>query len=282
MSKEYFSIAFAQLTLNLDYNQNSEYLIADDTYFKQMEKVLEIIKNKPLDILIFPEMSFHEKYENFFLNYSQNKLIVFGSVYKDNSNFTVVFHNKNKYLIKKIFNSAVEPAIRYDYNISTKDFIKNHLKEHTFTLHNKKFIVLNCAEYYKTAYLIAREEKLNKNLFAFLVPCANNNNDVFLTESMALHNHNENIYSFIVNSSSRYKNIPYSTGGSYVFGKLSTFEKELSSINRLNHPSSICMLDNDPCLVEGMYLLKTCSTYYRSDNFRHTPINIKIHKLGEI
>ena len=66
MNKEYFSIAFAQLTLNLDYNQNSEYLIADDTYFNQMEKVLEIIKNKPLDILIFPEMSFHEKYENFF------------------------------------------------------------------------------------------------------------------------------------------------------------------------------------------------------------------------
>lgn len=281
MKKEYFNIVFGQLKLNLDYTPTHEYLIADKMYIKQMEKIIEYLTDKDIDVLILPEMSYHKNYDEFFIKYSFDKIIVFGSVYCDSANFTVVFNNGEKHLIKKMFNSALEPSIKYGENITIKNFIKNHLSEHTFVLHNKKFIVLNCAEYYKVAYYIARDCKLSKNLFGFLVPCANNNNDVFVAESIAIHNHNDNIYSFVVNCSSLYKGKKYSYGGSYVFGRISAYEKENSNISQLNHPSNICSLSDDSYLVDGMYLFADSSRYYRSDNFKHTPLNIKINKIAD-
>ena len=278
MNKEYFKILFAQMKLTLDYNSSKEYLIADDSYFKQMEQIIKKVKDN--DVVVFPELAYHSKYDDYFVNNSKNKIIVFGSEYIGNENYSVVYHNEKRYNIKKMFNSGVEPSIRYTKNIGVKEFIKNHLKEHIFKLKGKKFIVLNCAEYYKVAYFIARDEIKSRNLFGFLVPCANNNNEVFLTESKAMHNHNENIYSFVVNSIPTYKNQKYSLGGSYVFGKLSSFEKECIDVFRIKHSANICCLDDQSYFVEGMYLYKDASIYYRSDNYRHTPKNIKIERIG--
>ena len=281
MNKDYFKILFAQIKLSLDYDSEKEFLVETDNYFDQMEEIINIISNNSYDVIIFPELSYHDKYNTFFLNNSINKIIVFGSVYMGNENFTVVYNNQKKYLVKKVFNSGVEPSIRFQENISIKDFFKHHLKDHTFKIRGKKFIVLNCAEYYKVAYFIARDEIKSKNLFGFLVPCANNNNQVFLNESMAIHNHNEDIYSFVVNSVATYKGEKYSEGGSYIFGILSNFERKNINHPRLNQANNICYLDNNSYIVEGMFYYGNLSKYFRSDNFRHTPKNFKIIKVGE-
>ena len=283
MKKEYFKIMFAQLKLALDYDGQKEYLIENDEYFKQMEEILKLINENSYDIILFPELAYHKKYDNYFKEISNNKIIVFGSCYINNCNYTIVYNNKEKYLIKKMFSSPIEPCIRYQENISVKKFLKDFLNNHTFKLKNKKFIVLNCAEYYKVAYYIARNESLNKNLFGFLVPCANNKVDVFFSESMALHNHNEFIYSFICNSVATYKQEKYSVGESYVFGRVSSFEREcLKEKYRINKVNNICYLDDKSYVVEGMYLYKNYVSYCRSDNYRHTPKNLKIRKIGEI
>ena len=279
MDKEYFRIGFAQMKLNLGCDNEKEFLIADDLYFKQMDEVVEKIDD--CDVVIFPELSYHKHYEDYFLTNSNNKIFVFGSCYVGNENFTVVYHNMKKYVIKKMFNSPVEPSIRYQQSVSVKEFLRNNLKERTLVLNGKKFIVLNCAEYYKVAYFIARDEAKSKNLFGFLVPCANNNNEVFLTESKAISNHNDRVYSFIVNSNSLYNNAKYSLGGSYVFGKVSPFERECVKDFRLKEANNICCLDDGSYFVSGMYLYKESSNYYRSDSFRHTPKNIRIERIGK-
>ncbi len=278
MDKEYFKIGFAQMKLNLGCDNEKEFLIGDDLYFNQMDEVVKKIGD--CDVLIFPELSYHKNYESYFLSNSNNKIIVFGSCYVGNENFTIVYYNMKKYMIKKMFNSPVEPSIRYQENIGVKEFLKNNLKERTFVLNGKKFIVLNCAEYYKVAYFIARDEYKSKNLFGFLVPCANNNNEVFLTETKAISNHNDNVYSFIVNSNSLYNGQKYSLGGSYVFGRVSPFERDSFKDFRLKESSNICCLDSGSYFVRGMYLYKESSKYYRSDSFRHTPKNIKIERIG--
>lgn len=280
--KEYFNIGFAQIKLNLDYDSQKEYLIADKMYFSQMKKIINYIDKNYFDIFIFPEMSYHPQFDDYFVKNSHQKIIVFGSVYIGNENFTVVYHNEHKFLIKKMFHSGVEPSIRFHQNITAKEFIKKYLKQHTFKLYGKKIVVLNCAEYYKVAYFVARDNLLNKNLFGFLVPCANNNSQVFFDESIAIHNHNENIYSFVVNSNSSYKNQPYSFGKSYIFGQITKYEKQNLANFQHNHASNICCLDDDSYLVEGMFLFNNNNKYLRSDGFCHTPKNFKIKKLGDI
>lgn len=283
MDKEYFKVLFAQLKLKLDYDGEKEFLIGEDEYFKQMDEVIKIIDNDCYDVILFPELAYHENYDGYFRKISKDKIIVFGSVYIDNFNYTIVYNNNEKFYVKKMFSSPVEPAIRYLENIDVKSFLKDCLKEHTFKLKNKKFVVLNCAEYYKVAYFIARDRVMSKDLFGFLVPCANNKVNVFLDESVAIHNHNEGIYSFIVNSVATYKNEKYSLGQSYVFGKISPFER--SCLNKeylLDRANNICYLNDSSYVVVGSYLCKGGDKYCRSDNFKHTPKNMKIIKIGEI
>lgn len=281
MKKEYFKIMFAQMHMDLICDNEKEYVVADDKYFIQMDEIIKVFGEGDYDILILPELAYHEKYDEYFLSASVGKLIVFGSVYLSGENRTVVYQDGVKHLVRKMFNSGVEPAIRFQNRITVKEFLKNELKSHTFTLHGRKFIVLNCSEYYKTAYFIARDERLCKNLFGFLVPCANNNSDVFLSESIALHNHNDMIYSFVVNSISEYNGEGYAHGSSFVFGRISKFERSHSSLNRItNKTNNICLLDDKPCIVTGEYLFEKASSYYRSDNFRYTPKNIQIRKMG--
>lgn len=282
MNKEYFRILFAQMKLTLDYDENKEFLIEDSFYFEQMNRVLEYLNNIDYDVVVFPELSYHERYEEYFLKASKNRIIVFGSLYVGNENYTVVYQNEKKIIVKKVFSCCVEPSIRHQENMNIRDFFKEELKKHVFKLKGKKFIVLNCAEYYKVAYLIARDEHINKNLFGFLVPCANNKNEVFFSESVALHNHNDSVYSFVVNSISTYKEEPYSVGGSYIFGRLSSFERMCGSKNNSVCSTNICLLDDDCYIVDGLYLYGASSNFYRSDDYKHTPKNLIIKKIGEI
>lgn len=281
MGKEYFNVCFAQMRLTLENNEKSEFLIENDDYFSQMDKIVNYLEQNEFDIMVFPEISFCERYAQKLKDLSVGRLIVFGSKYIDGENITIVYYDGKEQLIKKRFLCAVEPAIRKCERISVNKFLATYLKEHTFILHNKKVIVLNCAEYYNTAYMIARSERYSKNVFGFIVPCANNNTKVFLDESKAIHNHNSEIYSFVVNAVGTYSGKNYAKGESYVFGKISPFEKECATYPRIEHASNICHLDDGAYLVSGSYLIQNYSPFYRSDNFYFTPKNFSVQNLGE-
>ena len=87
------------------------------------------------------------------------------------------------------------------------------------------------------------------------------------------------MYSFVVNSSAYYNEEKYSSGGSYVFGKMSVYERDCGCENRIKHPSNICYLDEGSYLIDGEFLFKDSSLFYRSDDFRHTPKNLKIERI---
>lgn len=281
MEKEYLNVCFAQMELTLENSAESEFLVENDSYFSQMEKIIAHLENNEFDVMVFPEISFCEKYSEKLKSLSQNRLIVFGSKYIDGDNITIIYYDEKEYLIKKRFLCAVEPAIRQCERISVSKFLSTYLKEHTFLLHGKKIIVLNCAEYYNVAYMIARSEKHSKNLFGFIVPCANNNTKVFLDESKAIHNHNSEIYSFVVNAVGTYSGKNYAKGESYIFGKISPFEKECATYPRIEHAGNICYLDEGAYLVSGQFLIQNYSSFYRSDNFYFTPKNFTVKNLGE-
>ena len=281
MEKEYLNVCFAQLSLTLENNEHSEFLVENNSYYSQMESILTYLENNEFDVMVFPEISFCEKYASRLLALSKGRLIVFGSRYIEGENITVVYYDGKEHLIKKRFLCAVEPAVRTCERISVSKFLTTYLKEHTFVLNGKKLIVLNCAEYYNAAYMIARSNKYSKNLFGFVVPCANNNTKVFLEESRAIHNHNSEIYSFVVNAVGTYSGKNYAKGESYVFGKVSPFEKECATYSRLDHPGNICYLDDGAYLVSGSYLMQNYSPFYRSDNFFFTPKNFNVVSLGE-
>lgn len=266
------------LAFQLIYNESSddkkEYLIIDDKVLEQMDKTTQLIDKYNPDLIIYPEMSYIEKYNEYFLEISKEKLIIFGSFYdEDLINKTVVYSKGKKYLLPKIYPSPVEPMIRRMEWVEPSTFINKYLKEHTFTLKKQQIYVLNCMEYYHAAYYIARNNKLNKN--AMLVsPCSNSKVDLFLDETKAINNHNEKIYSFVINCVSKYNDREYACGNSYIYGPIQKTEKnwlKQEGIIADNHNCSIIRADDTARYIYGEFALEQLSTFGRSDLYRNTP-----------
>lgn len=283
LKNNYLSVAQFQLKLKILCNSNQDVLVADEEYFKQMENSIQIIKELTPDISIFPEMAYHEKYDLLFRDLSkEGKMIVFGSTYVDHMNKTKVYINGTLQEVVKRYPCGSEPMIRFMDKISTEEFITRYLKEHEFFIKNKKIYVLNCLEYYQAAYTIARNTKLSKNLFGFIVPCSNSNPIVFMEESKAIHNHNENIYSFVCNRVKEDGKKGY--GKSYIFGPIQYHEKDWlkeEGIIAEAHNSSILTLDSSSSSYTfGYYAFSDCiSRFGRSDNYLNTPINVTLKNL---
>ncbi len=274
----YLKVLGFQLKQQLESNNLNEYLIEDKLFDQQIKKSFELIKNLNPDLVIYPELSYKDENEKVFKELSNNRLIIAGSIYKDRINKTIIFQNKEKFEIPKKYASGREPMTRIIENKTIEDFIKNNLKEHTFIIKNKKIIVLNCMEYYHTAYYIARNIK---DVFAIISPCVNNNINVFLEETKAIHNHNENIYSFIVNCVSTLDKEIYSTGNSYVFGPIQHHEKDwlkLENINSEKHNASILTLPKTNSYFYGEFR-NNLTPYGRSDNYENNPKNIKVSSI---
>ena len=279
----YLSVLLFQLKFEITCTSEKDILVTNSDYFAQMEKCIELIKELSPDICIFPEMTFSPEYNEAFLNLSKGeKIIIFGSTYDGNSNFTKVYFDGNLKNILKVYPCGSEPMIRFFENVSTENFIKDYLKNHEYWIKGKKVYILNCLEYYKAAYLIARNHSLSKDLFGFLVPCSNSNPKVFMDESKALHNHNEFIYSFVSN---RIKNDgSFGYGLSYIFGPIQSHEKEWlqnEGIVSEKHNSSIITLDKStPSYCYGEYAIgDIISRFGRSDSYLNTPRNLKLGNL---
>lgn len=266
------------LAFQLSYNEYSddkkEYINVDKKFLNQIDKTIELINKYKPDLIIYPEMSYAENYNEIFIKLSKDKLIIFGSFYdEDLINKTVVYYKSSKYLLDKIYPSPVEPMVRRVSWIEPKEFIKQHLKSHTFKLKNRKIYILNCMEYYHTAYYIARDKRLSKDA-VLVAPCSNSKVDLFLDETKAIHNHNENIYSFVINCISKYNNKNYGKGLSYIYGPIQKAEKnwlKQEGINSDNHNCSIIKADDNPRYIYGEFALNSLSNYGRSDAYRNTP-----------
>jgi len=283
VQKDYIDVLCCQMKLKLACDDKKEFLIEEESYFKQMDYIIAFIEEKTPDIVVFPEMSYSLRYEEKLLKLSQNKLMVFGSVYDEGKNMMIIFYNQTKITLSKCYLSGVEPSIRTQENVSFNEFKRSHLKNHTFTIKGRKIIVLNCAEYYRVGYYLARDKTINNKLFGFLVPSANNNLDVFMEESIALHNHNDKIYSFVVNSKASYNDKVYAEGGSYIFGALSRYEKEVNLLpTKENKSNNIVLVEDKPCLIYGQFLIEPKTWFYRSDEYKHTPKNLQIIDLEKI
>ena len=275
---DYIKVLGFQLALELKSDNIYEYLAPNDWYDEEMKLSLEIINELNPDIVIYPEMSYIDKYKNTFIELSKDKLIIAGSVYRGMINTTIVFQNGEMFEIPKQYASGAEPMIRHIDKIKPSKFFRDSLDSHTFIINNKKIVILNCMEYYNLAYYVAREIK---DIFAIVSPCSNNNQKVFRMESEAIHNHNENIYSFVVNCVSNYNGERYAKGESYVYGPIQYHEKDwlkLENISSYEHPSSILVLDNNPSYFYGEFTYNLVP-YGRSDNYYNNPQNILVKKL---
>lgn len=276
----YIAVINFQLELNLECNSKEEYLIADDRFFTQMEKSIDLIHELKPDIAIFPEMSFHEKYEKIMLDISMEVLVIYGSTYIDNKNYTIIYQGGKRYNVLKRYPCPDEPMARKYSTILPEEFLSKYLNEHTFIVKGEKMVVLSCIEYYKVAYYIARQQN---QIFGFFVPASSSNLDVFLQESMATHNHNENIYSFICNTVSKYNGKPYGIGQSYIFGPIHENERKWikeDGIDSFNHLASIAKLNNGNSYIYGKFAIpKFISRFKRSCFYESTPQDVIVRKI---
>jgi hypothetical protein len=277
---EYLKVLGFQLRVNLASDHLREFLIIDKDYRKQMKESLRVIDSLKPDVVIYPEMCCCDeaKLEEELMKLSKDRLIIAGSVYENNRNITIVYDDQVKRKIGKRYASGAEPMIRYIDNIEPDEFIAQYLDEHTFIVKGKKVVVLNCMEYYQTAYYLARKYP---DIFALISPCSNSNAKVFIEESAALHNHNENIYSFVVNCVSNYNGKSYAKGESYVYGPIQYHEKEWlesEGIKSDKHNSSILRLNDEAGYFYGEFR-NNLVPYGRSDKYCNNPKKVLVKKL---
>lgn len=96
---------------------------------------------------------------------------------------------------------------------------------------------------------------------------------------MAIHNHNESIYTFMLNCVSTYKDESYGDGQSYIYGPVSIHEKEWLSkegVLTKKNPNHILSLSKDKIqYVYGEFMFsERLSRFGRSDNYINNPRTI--------
>jgi len=280
----YLSVCMFQLDVQLDCNSKEEYLIETNEVLRQIENAFSIIQEYQPDIALFPEMAYLERYEETYQKLSVSRIIVAGSYYKDNINTTVIFSDGNKHEIPKGYASGAEPMARKISFEPPETFLETQLKEHEFWIKDKKIYILNCMEYYHTAYYIARSEKLNDKLFGIFTICSNSNTRVFEEETVCTHNHNENLYTFTLNCVSRYKGESYGDGKSYIYGPVSQHEKEWLRKDGIESKKNVCHLlslsQKDAQFVYGKFVFpENLSRFGRSDKYLNNPRDIVVGSL---
>lgn len=280
----YLSVCMFQLKVQLDCNSKNEYLIETNEVLNQIEAAFHIIEKYEPDIAMFPEMVYLERYEERYQKLSISRIIVAGSYYKEGINTTVIFNDGIKYEVIKDYASGAEPMARKISFIQPEEFLKTKLKEHEFWVKGKKVYILNCMEYYHTAYYIARNEELKDKLFGIFTICSNSNTRVFEEETVCTHNHNEDLYTFTLNCVSTYKGENYGDGGSYIYGPVSQHEKEWLRKEGIDSKKNVCHIlslsKEKSQFVYGKFAFsEDLSRYGRSDKYLNNPRDIIVENL---
>lgn len=280
----YLSVCLFQLKVDLDCDSKKEFLIESEENFKQIESAFGIIEKYNPDVAMFPEMTYVEKFDKKYQELSKESIIVAGSYYKDGINTTVVFSNGKKHEIPKAYASGAEPMARVVSYIDLEEFLKDEIKKHEFWIKGKKIYILNCMEYYHTAYFIARNESFKKDLFGIFAICSNSNTRVFEEETTVIHNHNEDLYTFTLNCISDYKGEKYGDGKSYIYGPISIHEKEWLVNEGIESKKNVChvlsLSKEEAQFVYGKYVFpEYLSRYGRSDKYLNNPRDITVKNL---
>lgn len=276
------SVLMCQLDMTLDCNAIDEYLVETEDLKKQVHDAFEIMQSKKPDITMFPEMAYFQEFDGKYKQFSrENKIVIAGSCYRNGINMTIIFQDEKKYEISKGYASGAEPMARKIPYVEPEEFLSNELKNHEFWIKDKKIYIFNCMEYYHLAYYVARNGKLKDNLFGIFTVCSNSNTHVFEEETVAIHNHNESIYTFMLNCVSKYKAINYGDGQSYIYGPVSIHEKEWLSkegVLTKGNPTHILSLSkNKAQYVYGEFIYaEKLSRFGRSDNYINNPRTILI------
>ena len=283
MNTNFISVLMLQLEITEGSNTTDEYIIENSSYGLQMNTSYDLISKLSPDVVVYPEMCYVPTNYERLRELSKNRIIIAGSLYECGVNNTIVFADGNMSKIIKRYSSGAEPMSRKTRYIDPSDFVEKYLNEHIFKVKNQKICILNCMEYYHVAYLIARNQEICTNLFAIVSPSSTNNISVFEQETMAMHNHNEYIYSFVANCVSTYNNKKYATGESYVYGPLHKHEREWlkqEGIPSSNHVSSIAKLESSASYLYGEFATSNrLSRFGRSDFYETNPQNIVIGNL---
>ena len=280
----YLSVCMFQLKLELGCDSKREYLIETDEVLKQLEEAFQIIEKYQPDISLFPEVAYSHRYEKTYKKLSASRIIVAGSYYNGNVNTTVIFSDGKKYEIPKAYASGAEPMARKISYIETEEFLQTRLKDHEFEIKGKKIYILNCMEYYHTAYYIARNKELKDKLLGIFTICSNSNTRVFEEETVCIHNHNEDLYTFTLNCVSRYNGENYGDGKSYIYGPVSAHEKEWLREDGIECKKNVChilSLSNKKAqFVYGKFVFpENLSRFGRSDRYLNNPRDITVEDL---
>lgn len=107
-------------------------------------------------------------------------------------------------------------------------------------------------------------------------PCSNNGLQVFLEETKAIHNHNSNIYSLIVNCVTILDEKSYAIGNSYIFVVVDSYSHSLNLKKDvcLEHPSSVLHLKNEK-VAFFLEVQDSFNPIKRSDDYKKNPVKIK-------
>lgn len=281
---EYLSVCMLQLKVDLDCDSKNEFLIETSDVFKQMESAFSIIEKLKPDVAVFPEMTYIEKYESKYQELSDGRIIVAGSYYQDGINTTVVFSNGEKREIAKAYALGAEPMARKVSYISPEEFLETHIKQYEFWIKGKKIYIFNCMEYYHLAYYISRNKEFNNELFGIFAICSNSNTRVFEEETVCIHNHNEGLYTFVLNCVSTYKGENYGDGKSYIYGPISGHEKEWLEKEGVETKKNVChILSLSREIAQYTYgkfaFYENLSRYGRSDKYLSNPRDIVVESL---
>lgn len=274
---DYLKIMGFQLNMELESNSRVEYNIVSEKYEKNMEETFSLINKFKPDLVIYPELAYNDAYFDYFKYLSRGRLIVAGSIYRGNINTTIVFQDENFFEIPKLYASNQEPMVRFIKKLEIDEALEK-ITDHVFYIDGRKIVILNCMEYYNLAYNLARKDK---DIFALISPCCNNKMNLFKMESQAIHNHNENIYSIVLNSTGTYNGDGFASGDSYIYGPIQKQERiwlEEDGIIRDNHNSSILSIDGNSGYFYGEFT-NNLNRFGRSDDYSNNPRNVLVKKL---
>ena len=139
-------------------------------------------------------------------------------------------------------------------------------------------------EYYHAAYYISRNNELRDGLFGIFAICSNSNTHVFEEETVCIHNHNESLYTFVLNCVSTYQGKNYGDGSSYIYGSVSIHEKDwlreegIESKKNVTHILSLSC-DKSQYMLGEFVFQENLSRFGRSDKYLNNPRNVIIQDL---
>lgn len=268
--------------------------VEEEDLIEQTLNSFNIIEQLNPDLVIYPELCYVKSQEDKYRQLSEGRIIIAGSYYDESDrNVTMIFHDRFLTILPKIYPSPYEPMFLtkietpYPYEVVKKwedDIINGIIPDYFIKDINSKYIViLNCMDYYKLGYYIARSEILKDKISLLVCPCSSNNLRVFTEESNAIHNHNPYIYSIIVNCFAKLGEKPYSIGNSYIYGLMDvatkTYLKEImSNISFNDNPSSLIKV-NDEKVAIYIELEDNFKILKGSDDYKKNPKNIEIFNL---